>query len=133
MQAGFPPGVVNLVHGARETVDAMLEHPTIRAISFVGSSPGGPLYLRPGGGPRQAGAVPGGAKNPVIVLPDADRSMTTRIVADSAFGCAGQRCLAASLAVTVGEAGNGLPDAIAHTAATRTVGNGLDPTCRWGQ
>jgi len=131
-QAGFPPGVVNLVNGAKETVDAILEHPTIRAISFVGSSPVAKyIYARaPAHGKRVQ--CQGGAKNPVIVLPDADREMTTRIVADSAFGCAGQRCLAASLAVTVGAAGDWFTDAISDTAATRKVGNGLNPEVQMG-
>lgn len=131
-QAGFPPGVVNLVNGAKETVDAILEHPTIRAISFVGSSPVAKyIYARASAHGKRV-QCQGGAKNPVIVLPDADREMTTRIVADSAFGCAGQRCLAASLAVTVGEAGDWFTDAIADTAATRKVGNGLNPEVQMG-
>jgi malonate-semialdehyde dehydrogenase (acetylating)/methylmalonate-semialdehyde dehydrogenase len=131
-QAGFPPGVVNLVHGAKDTVDAMLEHPTIRAISFVGSSPVARYIYAQAATHGKRVQCQGGAKNPVIVLPDADPEMTTRIVADSAFGCAGQRCLAASLAVTVGEAGNWFTEAIAHSAATRVVGNGLDPTVQMG-
>jgi malonate-semialdehyde dehydrogenase (acetylating)/methylmalonate-semialdehyde dehydrogenase len=131
-QAGFPPGVVNLVNGAKETVDAILEHPTIRAISFVGSSPVARYIYTQAAAHGKRVQCQGGAKNPVIVLPDADQDMTTRIVADSAFGCAGQRCLAASLAVTVGEARDWFTDAIADTAATRTVGNGLDPDVQMG-
>jgi malonate-semialdehyde dehydrogenase (acetylating)/methylmalonate-semialdehyde dehydrogenase len=131
-QAGFPPGVVNLVNGAKETVDAILEHPTIRAISFVGSSPVAKYIYAQASAHGKRVQCQGGAKNPVIVLPDADRDMTTRIVADSAFGCAGQRCLAASLAVTVGESGVWFTDAIAHTAATRKVGNGLHPEVQMG-
>ncbi|PSR17915.1 methylmalonate-semialdehyde dehydrogenase (CoA acylating) [filamentous cyanobacterium CCP3] len=130
--AGFPPGVVNLVNGAKETVDAILEHPAIRAISFVGSSPVAKYIYAQAAAHGKRVQCQGGAKNPVIVLPDADRDMTTRIVADSAFGCAGQRCLAASLAVMVGEAGDWFTEAIAHTAATRNVGNGLDPNVQMG-
>jgi malonate-semialdehyde dehydrogenase (acetylating)/methylmalonate-semialdehyde dehydrogenase len=74
----------------------------------------------------------GGAKNPIIVLPDADMEMTTRIAADSAFGCAGQRCLAASVAVTVGEARHPFTDAITKAAQTRLVGNGLDEGVQMG-
>jgi malonate-semialdehyde dehydrogenase (acetylating)/methylmalonate-semialdehyde dehydrogenase len=74
----------------------------------------------------------GGAKNPIIVLPDADMEMTTRIAADSAFGCAGQRCLAASLAITVGEARNTFAEAIAAAASERVVGYGLDETVQMG-
>lgn len=131
-QAGFPPGVVNLVHGAKETVDAILEHPTIRAISFVGSSPVARYIYAQASAHGKRVQCQGGAKNPVIVLPDADPEMTTRIIADSAFGCAGQRCLAASLAVTVGAAGDWFTDAIANTAASRVVGNGLDPEVQMG-
>ena len=74
----------------------------------------------------------GGAKNPIIVLPDADIDMTTRIAADSAFGCAGQRCLAASIAVTVGAARHTFTEAIAETAKKRVVGNGLDQGVEMG-
>src|SRR5205823_9367630 len=97
-------GVLQLVNGGREIADALLDHPAVRAISFVGSTPVARyIYSRAAANGKRAQCL-GGAKNPVIVLPDADMDMTTRIITDSAFGCAGQRCLAASLAVTVGEA-----------------------------
>ncbi|MBE7381974.1 MAG: CoA-acylating methylmalonate-semialdehyde dehydrogenase [Leptolyngbya sp. SIO1E4] len=131
-QAGFPAGVVNLVNGAKETVDAILEHPTIRAISFVGSSPVARYIYAQAAAHGKRVQCQGGAKNPIIVLPDADMDMTTRIVADSAFGCAGQRCLAASLAVTVGSAQAPFTDAIAHAAATRITGNGLESDVQMG-
>ena len=103
-RAGLPKGVVNLVNGAAAAVDAILDHPDIRAVSFVGSTPvARHIYGRAAASGKRVQAQ-GGAKNAVVVLPDADMEMTTRIVADSAFGCAGQRCLAASVAVTVGEA-----------------------------
>ncbi len=125
-QVGFPKGVVNLVNGSRDTVDAILEHPTIRAISFVGSTPvARHVYAQSAANGKRA-QVQGGAKNPIIVMPDADLDMSTRIVADSAFGNAGQRCLAASLAVTVGEASNKFTEAIAEAATQRVVGSGLD-------
>jgi malonate-semialdehyde dehydrogenase (acetylating) / methylmalonate-semialdehyde dehydrogenase len=131
-QVGFPPGVINLVNGARETVDAILDHPAIRAISFVGSSPVARyIYSRAAANGKRV-QCQGGAKNPIIVLPDADMTMTTRIAADSAFGCAGQRCLAASIAVTVGEAKAPFTEAMAEIAATRQVGNGLDPKVQMG-
>ncbi|MBD2256571.1 CoA-acylating methylmalonate-semialdehyde dehydrogenase [Pseudanabaena sp. FACHB-2040] len=131
-QAGFPPGVVNLVNGAKEAVDAILQHPVIRAISFVGSSPVARYIYSQAAAHGKRVQCQGGAKNPIIVLPDADMEMTTRIAADSAFGCAGQRCLAASLAVTVGEAKEPFTDAIANTAASRIVGNGLDTGVQMG-
>jgi malonate-semialdehyde dehydrogenase (acetylating)/methylmalonate-semialdehyde dehydrogenase len=98
----LPKGVVNLVNGAKETVDAILDHPAIRAISFVGSTPVAKhIYSRATANGKRA-QCQGGAKNPIVVLPDADMEMTTRITADSAFGCAGQRCLAASLTICTG-------------------------------
>lgn len=125
-EVGFPKGVVNLVNGSRDTVDAILEHPSIRAISFVGSTPVAKYVYAKSAANGKRAQVQGGAKNPIIVMPDADLDMSTRIVADSAFGNAGQRCLAASLAVTVGQASNGFTEAIAEAATQRVVGSGLD-------
>ncbi|MBI4787246.1 MAG: CoA-acylating methylmalonate-semialdehyde dehydrogenase [Chloroflexi bacterium] len=131
-QVGFPKGVVNLVNGAVETVDAILDHPVIRAVSFVGSTPVAKyIYSRASAQGKRA-QCQGGAKNPIVVLPDADMDMTTNIVADSAFGSAGQRCLAASLALTVGEAKRTFADAICHAAASRIVGYGLDEGVQMG-
>jgi malonate-semialdehyde dehydrogenase (acetylating)/methylmalonate-semialdehyde dehydrogenase len=131
-QIGLPKGVLNLVNGARDTVDAILDNPKIRAISFVGSTAVAKyIYSRASANGKRA-QCQGGAKNPIIIMPDADLEMTTNIVADSAFGCAGQRCLAASLAVTVGEAGPRFTEAIAEAALTRRVGFGLDPEVQMG-
>lgn len=128
----LPKGVVNLVNGAKDVVDAILEHPSIRAISFVGSSPVAQYIYSKAAAFGKRVQCQGGAKNPIIVLPDADMEMTTRITADSAFGCAGQRCLAASLAVTVGEARYTFTDAIANAAQTRVVGYGLEEGVEMG-
>lgn len=131
-RAGFPKGVVNLVNGAKEAVDAILDHPLIRAISFVGSTPVARyIYSRAAANGKRM-QCQGGAKNPIIVLPDADMEMTTRITADSAFGCAGQRCLAASLAITVGEAKQSYTEAIVQAASSRVVGFGLEPGVQMG-
>jgi malonate-semialdehyde dehydrogenase (acetylating)/methylmalonate-semialdehyde dehydrogenase len=131
-QVSFPKGVVNMVHGAAATVDAILEHPSIPAISFVGSTPvARHVYARAAANGKRA-QVQGGAKNPVIILPDADLKSTVRIVADSAFGNAGQRCLAASLVVIVGEAERPFTDAIAQAAAERVVGYGLEDGVEMG-
>ena len=131
-QLGLPPGVVSLVNGAKGTVDALLDHPGVRAISFVGSSPVAKyVYSRATSNGKRA-QCQGGAKNPVIVLPDADMEMATRIIADSSFGCAGQRCLATSLAITVGEAGNVFREQIREMAASGKVGYGLDPAIEMG-
>jgi malonate-semialdehyde dehydrogenase (acetylating)/methylmalonate-semialdehyde dehydrogenase len=131
-KTGLPKGVVNLVNGAKEVVDAILEHSTIRAISFVGSSPVAQYVYSKAAAFGKRVQCQGGAKNPIIVLPDADMEMTTRITADSAFGCAGQRCLAASVAVTVGEARHRFTEAIANAAKTRVVGYGLDEKVQMG-
>jgi malonate-semialdehyde dehydrogenase (acetylating)/methylmalonate-semialdehyde dehydrogenase len=130
--AGFPPGVVQLVNGGKETVNALLDHPAIRAISFVGSTRTARyIYSRAAANGKRA-QCQGGAKNPVVVMPDADMEMTTRILADSAFGCAGQRCLAASVAITVGGAEKVLAEQMAHAARNRKVGYGLDEGVEMG-
>jgi malonate-semialdehyde dehydrogenase (acetylating)/methylmalonate-semialdehyde dehydrogenase len=130
--AGFPPGVLQLVNGGRETVDAILDHPDIRAVSFVGSTATARyIYSRAAANGKRA-QCQGGAKNPVVVMPDADMETTTRIVADSAFGCAGQRCLASSVAVTVGDARKPFTDQIVETALKRKVGYGLDTGVEMG-
>ncbi|MEX2639701.1 MAG: CoA-acylating methylmalonate-semialdehyde dehydrogenase [Balneolales bacterium] len=131
-EAGFPKGVVNLVNGSGETVDAILDHPLIRAVSFVGSTPVARyVYGRATANGKRA-QCSGGAKNPVIILPDADLEATTKIVADSAFGCAGQRCLAASLAITVGKSRDTFTESISQTAAGLKVGYGLDEGVNMG-
>lgn len=131
-QTGLPTGVVNLVNGSKTVVDAMLDHPTVKAISFVGSSPVAQYIYRRAAETGKRVQCQGGAKNPVVILPDADLEMTTRIVADSAFGCAGQRCLAASLAITVGSVQTDFTEAMVETAQQRVVGNGLDDGVQMG-
>jgi malonate-semialdehyde dehydrogenase (acetylating)/methylmalonate-semialdehyde dehydrogenase len=131
-QTGLPNGVVNLVNGGKAVVNALLDHPKVRAISFVGSTPVAKyVYERAGANGKRA-QCQGGAKNHVIVLPDADMKMATQIISDSAFGCAGQRCLAVSVAVTIGEAKKTFRDAITDSAASLRVGNGLDEGIQMG-
>src|SRR5436853_705635 len=131
-QSGLPKGVVNLVNGGKSAVDALIDHPKVRAISFVGSTPIAKyVYARSGERGKRA-QCQGGAKNHVIVLPDADMNMATQIINDSAFGCAGQRCLAVSVAVTVGEAQKTFRDSITEAAASLRVGNGLDEGVQMG-
>lgn len=125
-QTGLPAGVVQLVNGGKEAVDAILQHPDIRAVSFVGSSAVARYVYAEAARHGKRVQCQGGAKNPVIVLPDADLEMSTKIIADSAFGCAGQRCLAASVAVTVGDAQAPFTEAITAAAKARKVGFGLD-------
>ena len=113
-------------------MDAILDAPQIRAVTFVGSTATAKyIYARASANGKRVQAQ-GGAKNPVVVLPDADMEMTTKIVADSAFGCAGQRCLAVSLAVTVAEARDPFTERICDAAASRVVGYGLDPGVEMG-
>lgn len=128
----LPAGVVNLVNGGREVVDAFLDHPTIRAVSFVGSSAVARHVYSRGAASGKRVQCQGGAKNPVIVMPDADMGAASDIIADSAFGCAGQRCLASSFAVAVGEASRTFTDAIRQRAATRVTGYGLDDGVQMG-
>jgi malonate-semialdehyde dehydrogenase (acetylating)/methylmalonate-semialdehyde dehydrogenase len=131
-KAGFPKGVLQLVNGGKETVDALLDHPGVKAVSFVGSTQVAKyIYSRATANGKRA-QCQGGAKNPVIIMPDADMDTTTRIMADSAFGCAGQRCLAASVAITVGSARNVFNEQIADAAASRKVGYGLDDGVEMG-
>jgi malonate-semialdehyde dehydrogenase (acetylating)/methylmalonate-semialdehyde dehydrogenase len=131
-QVGFPKGVINMVNGAKEAVDGILEHPAIRAITFVGSTNVAKYIYSTAAAHGKRVQAQGGAKNPVIVLPDAEMDMATRIIADSAFGCAGQRCLAVSFAVTVGTARNTFTELICDAAANRVVGYGLDSGVQMG-
>ena len=131
-QTELPKGVVNLVNGAKEVVDGILDHPAIRAITFVGSSPVARYIYRRSAEQGKRVQAQGGAKNPVVILPDADMEMAVKIVADSAFGCAGQRCLAVSTAIPVGEARDIFTEMICDAAQSRVVGYGLDAGVQMG-
>src|SRR5579859_4259797 len=131
-KTGLPKGVVNLINGAKAAVDALIDHSKVRAISFVGSTAVARyIYARSGQNGKRC-QCQGGAKNHVIILPDADMKMATQIISDSAFGCAGQRCLAVSVAVTVGEAQKKFRDSITDAASSLKVGNGLDEGVQMG-
>jgi malonate-semialdehyde dehydrogenase (acetylating) / methylmalonate-semialdehyde dehydrogenase len=127
----LPPGVLNLVQGGRETVEAILRNPLIPAISFVGSTQVAKYVYQTGTRYGKRVQAQGGAKNPVVVMPDADPDTAVRIVADSAFGCAGQRCLAASVVITVGPCESFL-EKLVHVARSRKTGNGLSPGVEMG-
>ena len=101
-EAGLPDGVFNVVHGGRETVEALCEHPGVRAISFVGSTPVARYVYEAGTRNGKRVQAAGGAKNVLLVMPDADLDSTVRAIMGSAFGCAGQRCMAGSLLMGVG-------------------------------
>ena len=124
-QLDLPKGVLNLVQGGKEVVDGLLEHPAIKGISFVGSSTVARYVYSKGAANGKRVQAQGGAKNPVIVLPDADIDMTTQIVVDSVYGCAGQRCLAASTIITVGEHKE-ITESLVESTRARKTGFGLD-------
>lgn len=132
-ELGLEKGVVNLINGAASAVNALLDHPEVKTISFVGSTPVARyVYGRAAGNGKRVQAQ-GGAKNPILVLPDADPELTTQIVTDSVFGNAGQRCLAASLVVTVGgEARDRFTPALVESARARVVGYGLEEGVEMG-
>jgi malonate-semialdehyde dehydrogenase (acetylating)/methylmalonate-semialdehyde dehydrogenase len=125
-QAKVPAGVLNVVNGGRDAAQAIIDHPLVKAVSFVGSSAvARAVYARAAGAGKRV-QCQGGAKNPIVVLPDADVANATPVIADSAFGCAGQRCLAASLAILVGEARRPFAESLREAARVRITGNGLD-------
>ena len=131
-QTGIPKGVVNLVVGGKESVDALLQHPDVKAISFVGSTPVAKYIYAEGAVHGKRVQCQGGAKNHVVVMPDADLDMSAKIVSDSAFGCAGQRCLAVSATIMVGDASKRFTDAVVKLASGLRVGNGLDEGVQMG-
>jgi malonate-semialdehyde dehydrogenase (acetylating) / methylmalonate-semialdehyde dehydrogenase len=131
-QTGIPKGVVNLVVGGKAAVDALLQHPDVKAISFVGSTPVARYIYAEGAAHGKRVQCQGGAKNHVVVMPDADLGMSAKIISDSAFGCAGQRCLAVSVAITVGAESRKITDAIADLASHLRVGNGLEEGVQMG-
>lgn len=130
-QLDIPEGLINLVHGGKESVDAILDHPQIKSVSFVGSTPVAKyIYARAATSGKRVQAQ-GGAKNPVVILPDADIDMTSQIITDSVYGCAGQRCLAASVVIAVDDDSK-IRDALYASAKARTVGYGLDKGVEMG-
>src|SRR5215831_7342975 len=131
-KTGLPKGVMNIVNGGREVSETLCDHPAVRAISFVGSTPVAKHVYQRSAAAGKRMQCQGGAKNHVIVLPDADIDLAKQIISDSAFGCAGQRCLAVSVAVTVGEAQKTFRDAIADAASSIKTGNGLESGVQMG-
>jgi malonate-semialdehyde dehydrogenase (acetylating)/methylmalonate-semialdehyde dehydrogenase len=123
-EAGVPAGVVNLVHGGREAVDALLHHPLVKAISFVGSTPVAKYIYSTAAAEGKRVQALGGAKNHLIVMPDADMPKTVEAIIGSAFGAAGERCLAGSVLVPVGEAADPLLDLLVKRTKALAVGDG---------
>jgi len=132
LEAGFPPGVLNVVHGAAGTVDALIEHRGISAISFVGSAPVAQhVYTEAAARGKRVQAL-GGAKNHIVVMPDADPAVAVPAILNSAFGNAGERCLSGSVAVAVGGAADELLDPLRDAAAKMVVGPGDQPGVQVG-
>jgi malonate-semialdehyde dehydrogenase (acetylating) / methylmalonate-semialdehyde dehydrogenase len=129
---GLPPGVVNLVNGGREIVEGILDHPGIDAVSFVGSAPVAKIvYERSAKAGKRVQAL-GGAKNHMVVMPDAVIDKTVAGILGSAFGAAGQRCMAGSVVVTVGDAHEKLVPALREATEQIRVGDGLDEDTELG-
>src|SRR5881409_654038 len=131
-EAGVPDGVFNVVHGDKVAVDAVLEHPDIRAVSFVGSTPIARYVYETGTKHGKRVQALGGAKNHMIVLPDADIDMAADAAVSAAYGSAGERCMAISQVVAVGHAAEPLIDAIKERIPKVKVGDGMDPTSEMG-
>ncbi|MEA2441086.1 MAG: malonate-semialdehyde dehydrogenase (acetylating) / methylmalonate-semialdehyde dehydrogenase [Thermoleophilaceae bacterium] len=131
-EAGLPDGVFNVVHGDRDAVDAVLDHPGIAAVSFVGSTPVAKhVYETATRNGKRCQAL-GGAKNHMIVLPDADVDMAADAAISAAYGSAGERCMAISQVVAVGEVADDLVSAIERRIPDVTVGDGMDPASEMG-
>ena len=131
-KCGLPPGVVNLVNGGSEVVNALCDHPGIRAISFVGSTPvARHVYQRATHAGKRVQAL-GGAKNFVVVMPDADLDRSMAAIAESFYGCAGERCLAGSMLVPVGHVHQETRDRMVEAAKSLRVGDGTQPGVTMG-
>ncbi len=131
-QLDLPAGLINLVHGGKASVDALLDHPEVKAISFVGSTPVAKYIYQRGAASGKRVQAQGGAKNPLIIMPDAEIDMTASIVADSVYGCTGQRCLAASNIIVIGDQNSVIRDALYESAKNKTTGFGLDEGIEMG-
>src|SRR5476651_1088750 len=131
-EAGVPDGVFNVLHGDKVAVDALLEHPDISAISFVGSTPIAKYVYETATARGKRCQALGGAKNHMIVLPDADLDMAADAAVSAAYGSAGERCMAVSMVVAVGGVGDDLVAAIKARIPAVKVGDGSDPTSEMG-
>jgi malonate-semialdehyde dehydrogenase (acetylating)/methylmalonate-semialdehyde dehydrogenase len=131
-EAGLPKGVFNVIQGDKVTVDALLDHPEVQAISFVGSTPIAEyIYARGCAKGKRVQAL-GGAKNHMVVMPDADMEMTVDALMGAAYGSAGERCMAISVVVAVGDAGDKLMGALAERTAALNIRDGLAPEAEMG-
>ncbi len=131
-EAGLPDGVFNVIQGDKVTVDALLDHPVVQAVSFVGSTPIAEyIYSRGCAAGKRVQAL-GGAKNHMVVMPDADMEMTVDALMGAAYGSAGERCMAISVVVAVGDAGDKIVDALAKRTAALKVRDGMASDAEMG-
>lgn len=131
-KVGLPKGVINLVNGGKEIVTGMCEHPLIKGVSFVGSSPVAQYVYEASAKNGKRVQALGGAKNFLVVMPDADLEQATNILVESCYGCAGERCLAGSTLVFVGDAYDKFKEPIMSKIKNLKVGNGLEPDTDMG-
>jgi malonate-semialdehyde dehydrogenase (acetylating) / methylmalonate-semialdehyde dehydrogenase len=131
-KAGAPDGVFTVIHGDKEAVDALLTSPDVAAVSFVGSTPIARYIYETGTSNGKRVQALGGAKNHMLVLPDADIDLAADAAVSAAYGAAGERCMAISVAVAVGDAGDRLVDAVAARLPKLRIGNGADPDTDMG-
>jgi malonate-semialdehyde dehydrogenase (acetylating)/methylmalonate-semialdehyde dehydrogenase len=131
-EAGLPDGVFNVVNGDKEAVDAILEHPEIQAVSFVGSTPIAEYIYRTGAAHNKRVQALGGAKNHMVVMPDADLNQTVDALMGAGYGSAGERCMAVSVAVAVGPVADPLIDKLAPRVRALKVAPGTDPEAEMG-
>ena len=131
-EAGLPDGVLNVVHGDREAVEGILDHPGVKAVSFVGSTPiAKTIYARAAANGKRVQAL-GGAKNHMVVLPDADLAMAADAAISAAYGSAGERCMAISVMVAVGDIADDLVEAVRSRMESLRIGPGTDPASEMG-
>ena len=131
-EAGLPPGVLNVVHGDKVAVDAILDSPDVDAVSFVGSTPiARSIYQRASTAGKRVQAL-GGAKNHMVVMPDADLAGAADAAVSAAYGSAGERCMAVSVLVAVGDIADDLIEAVRARIADLTIGEGTDPASEMG-
>jgi malonate-semialdehyde dehydrogenase (acetylating) / methylmalonate-semialdehyde dehydrogenase len=126
-EAGLPDGVFNIVHGSRDIVNAMIEHPEIRAVSFVGSQPVAEYVYRASAAQGKRVQALAGAKNHSIVMPDADLELAVSNIINASFGSAGERCMACSVVVAVGDIAEPLTEKLRQAAGQLSIGSGMEP------
>src|SRR5437870_7396183 len=131
-QAGLPDGVFNVVQGDKAVVDALLTHPDVKALSFVGSTPIAQYIYETGARHGKRVQALGGAKNHMVVMPDADLDQAVDALVGAAYGSAGERCMAVSVAVLVGDVADQIMPKLAERTRQLKIGNGMDPGAEMG-